>query len=451
MQSQAGTLLVDGGLLSEFQLKQALTTSVQVGGSLVQNTIRLGFLSSQQVANFFANRLQIPLVDGSQFDNLPAFITRLVPQDLVMEHRAIPIMLHQGMLHLAMSDPTDRAALEEISFSTGYSATPAAALDEEVEQAMARYYDIPPDENLSQPPAPEPMAQYSLPKASPVADSPVFAAGPPTLPPPLDEKDQASPVQRPTLEIYQPPSPDEDGELEEFFRSARKGMEAEFLERAQREPSDEPTLSSPSSLGAALAGLDQPESDDAAPTPTPVEEASSEDPAEDSFPVLHDLEKARELILAATERDEVARTLVRFCRTLMPRCLIFVIKRDILVGWMGAGESVDQKQVKGIMIPLSSPSVFRTVRETGTDYFGSLPHTTVNDIFLSALGDIQTRQALLIPVSVRHKPICIIYGDAGTQDGFTKDLSPVHLLVQDAAASFERIIISKKMGRVVTR
>ena len=68
-----------------------------------------------------------------------------------MAHRVVPVMLHQGVLHLAMSDPTDRAGLEEISFITGYSVAPVVASDSLIESAMARYYGIPPDEPTSRP------------------------------------------------------------------------------------------------------------------------------------------------------------------------------------------------------------------------------------------------------------------------------------------------------------
>ena len=130
---------------------------------------------------------------------------------------------------------------------------------------------------------------------------------------------------------------------------------------------------------------------------------------------------------------------------------MFIVKKDIMVGWMGGGEGITNRQVKGIMIPLNSPSVFRTVRETGTDYFGSFPKTTINDVFISALGDVRPRQVLLVPVTVRHKPICILYGDCGASPGFSQDLSPVHLLLTDVSQAFERMIIQAKLGRRVVK
>ncbi len=504
MQSEAGTLLVEGGLISEAQLQRALTASVNSGGGLVQNLIRLGATTGDRVAAFFASRLQLPLAQPSQFDNLPAFITRLVPIDVVMNHRTVPLMLHQGVLHMAISDPTNRAALEEISFITGYSASAVAAADELIEAAMARYYDIPPDDEM---PAIEPApGRNGGPLGPPRRAVPAhpagrdaFAAGPPPdeqpgpAAPPPDRTDPGdTPVatgpreDTPELEtavVVEPAS----GELADLFglerdrdvihltRPKRVPPTAESITDAIRQqvvpeaaaPPDQPA---PNSQQRPAPGAGEPEPppqqpglDENAPPSRPqatarstagfaVEpEAAGASAADDGLAPLRDAEAARNMIAEADDRDAVARTLLRYARTSLARVALFIVRKDLLVGWMGAGQGIDPKQVKGIMIPLSSPSVFRTVRETGTDYFGNLPRTTVNDIFLSALGDLRPRQVLLIPITVRHKPICILYGDCGTAAGFTQDLSGIHLIAEDASAAFEQLILQRKMGRLVKR
>jgi len=183
----------------------------------------------------------------------------------------------------------------------------------------------------------------------------------------------------------------------------------------------------------------------------PAEPPPEEPPPEPEFTPLADAGEARILIGEAKDRDQVAHILVRFALTFMPRVALFIVKKDIVIGWMGAGEGMSNRQIKGIMIPLNSPSVFRTVRETGTDYFGSIPKTTINDVFISALGDLRPRQVLLVPVTVRHKPICILYGDSGASPGFSKDLSPVHLILTDASQTFERMILNAKASRRVVK
>ncbi len=492
MQSEAGTLLIEGSVVDESQLQQALSATVGSGGTLIQNLIRLGFASDDQLASFFARRLQIPLAESTQFANLPAFITRLVPNDVVMTHRTVPIMLHQGVLHIAMSDPTDRAALEEISFITGYSASPVAAPDNLVESAMARYYGIPPDESIPVLESlPEPAAPPIQMPGDSVEASGTFAKGPAVQPDPPAHSPEKEPRETDSqLVVIEPAS----GELEELFgmgpsqekviqlTKQRKVETVSSITDAIRlhvdkethgdAPEEQPATArepkmseehpaadrlpvpafdqGPERIVDTLSGLPPltPPTDNTDPASGREEPAVS---PEDGFEPLGDSEEVRYLIGQASDRDKVARTLVRYAYSFMPRVVLFIVKKDILVGWMGAGEGISPQQVKGIMIPLNSPSVFRTVREAGTDYFGSLPRTTVNDIFLAALSDVRPKQILLIPVTVRHKPICILYGDCGTEPGFSKDLSSIHLIAQDASTAFEKIIIDRKMNRLVNR
>jgi hypothetical protein len=526
MHSDVGALLVEGGVISEQQLKHALTTVVQYSGTLVHNLIRLGYIADGELASFLSSKLKMPMAEKNQFENLPAFITRLVPNDTVVAHRLIPIMLHQGVLHVAMADPTDRAALEEIAFATGYKASPVVARNTLIEEAMARYYGIPPEDGALPPQAfqlppdpqttdvfPQPAEQEPPPaeeepeQPSPTAFSRTLDTLPAEEPPPEKPEGAEESVQPPDqgedqeagqeagleqakkrLEVVEK----EEDELEELFfglggedrgivhlthrkgevlhgsgtiadaiRSSQAGVEPppeeqkpgsaleSILFRARAEAETKRVGEEVDEVVKEHMQVTEAESGEHPPGPGEV--SDEELPAEPPFEPLTSGEDARILIGEAGDRDEVARILVRFALSIMPRIALFIVKRDIVVGWMGGGEGINSRQVKGIMIPLNSPSVFRTVRETGTDYFGSLPKTTVNDIFISALGDLRPRQILLVPVTVQHKPICILYGDCGSSPGFSKDLSPVHLLLADVSQAFERMILQAKMSRRVVK
>ncbi|HUU00725.1 MAG TPA: hypothetical protein VM425_04720 [Myxococcota bacterium] len=450
MNSEAGSLLVEGGRITEDQLQIVLGSVVQYGGSVIQNIVRLGLLADDELATFLADRLKVPMAEVEQFENLPAFLTRMISADLVLSHRAVPIMLHKGVLHVAMADPTDRAGLEEIAFATGYQVSPVIASYQLIENAMARYYGIPPeDEKL---PCPDTLLSQAgkTEHVEPPEDADrldegagAFEKGPwsrsnaalsdPIEPHGLPEQ---PPESRPTagaLQIVDRGSSD----LEElFFGLGREDRGVIHLTRV-KDTGVGPTAST---ITDALLG----QAEGSGFAPAQAELINVMKP-------LFSADEARNIISRAKDRDEVARGLVRFALAYLPRAALFIVKKDILVGWMGGGEDIYPNLIKGIMIPMNSPSVFRTVRETGTDYFGSLPRTTVNDIFISTLGDVRPRRVLLVPVTVRHKPICILYGDCGQEPGFAKDLSPIHLLVGDVSNSFERIILNKKMGRRIVR
>ncbi len=469
MNSEAGSLLVEGARITEDQLQIVLGSVVQYGGTVVQNIVRLGLLADDELAVFLADRLKVPMAEAGQFENLPAFLTRMISADLVLAHRAVPIMLHKGVLHVAMADPTDRAGLEEIAFATGYQVSPVIASYQLIENAMARYYGIPPeDEKL---PCPDTLLSQAgkTEHVEPPEDADrlderagAFEKGPwsrsnaalsdPIEPHVSPEQPPESPPTAGDLQVVDNGSSD----LEElFFGLGREDREVIHLTRVKDTNAGSVASTITGAVLGQTEGLGSPPAETTEEGIVDADVGHSEEPAQ-AGPIgvmkpLFSADEARSIISRAKDRDEVARGLVRFALAYLPRAALFIVKKDILVGWMGGGEGIYPNLVKGIMIPMNSPSVFRTVRETGTDYFGSLPRTTVNDIFISALGDVRPRRVLLVPVTVRHKPICILYGDCAQEPGFAKDLSPIHLLVGDVSNSFERIILNKKMGRRVVR
>lgn len=459
MHPDTGSMLVEAGLISEGQLQQGLTTAVQYGGTLVQNLIRLGHISDLELARFLSSKLKLPMAEESQFENLPAFITRLVPSDLVLAHRLVPIMLHAGVLHVAMADATDRSALEEIGFATGYRAAPVVAPFNLIERAMARYYGIPPEERS----IPEEIlrriqsrGQHGEPPREQAPDEPPASDPPPPVEPAPDESLLRQPPPAPVapasarrgLEVVE----NDANELEElFFGLGREDPGVVHLTRRKDGAVVPRSGTIADAIRAQAHSYERDEDRDEEPEERDEEPGHHDAPEAEAIHPLHHSETARIMLREASDRDQVARILMRFGLSYLHRVALFIVRKEILVGWMGAGEDLTSRRVKGIMVPLGPPSVFRTVRETSTDYFGSLPRTVVNDVFISAMGEIRPRQILLIPVTVRHKPICILYGDCGSASGFEKDLSPVHLLVHDVAAAFERIILRNKMNRRVIR
>lgn len=541
MHSEVGNLLLEAGILDEDGLQQVLGSLVQYGGNFVQNLVRLGLVEEERLVAFLSRRLGLSRVEDNQLDNLPAFLTRMVTADLVLAHRLVPVMLHEGQLYLAMSDPTDRVGLEEVAFATGYRTRPVVAGDTIIQQAMARYYGIPPESNpllVATAPAYEQADRQEQQRHQ---GGEVFTSGPP---PTLAEGTQSASLQEPStsgqasatgqatdrtadqpeqlLEKRRRQRKREAGEdLEELFANQRGDKQQEVVPLTRKketsqaassiseallehtgitEPEDILVLTAPKKQGKPppAAGRSEPEpSGDAhfsaaaepaaiahqpaepqttaehkpatAPeaavtaqpssqrqspadeiTSPPETAAGGED--EEPVPLIVDSESLRQALEQARERDEIARLLVGFALTFMPRVVLFVVRRELLVGWLGAGHDMNTAQVKGIMVPLNAPSVFKTVYDTQTDYFGSLPRTTINDVFIAALGPVRPSRVLLIPVSVHHKPVAILYGDCGSRSGFDHDLSPLHLAMYDVARAFEKLILEKKKsGRRIIR
>jgi len=140
-----GDMLLKAGIIHEFQLNSALSFQRQLGGRLGASLIRLGYLNEETLLKFLAEQLNLTRVDLDA-TSVPDNIIKLVPVDKALEFSAVPFGLKDvnGVKHLfvAMSDPTNLVAIDEIKFVSGYQVRPAVASEDSVIRAIKRYYGI---------------------------------------------------------------------------------------------------------------------------------------------------------------------------------------------------------------------------------------------------------------------------------------------------------------------
>ncbi|MFH1811951.1 MAG: hypothetical protein ABIJ09_24650 [Pseudomonadota bacterium] len=138
-----GEILIEGGVIDEEQLNSALAYQRQWGHRLGVAMVAKGFISEGLLTKVLSESLGIPMVDLSRV-SISKDSLRLVPVGLCESHDLIPIDLkiEKGRKHLtvAMSDPLNLAALEELEFTTGATVHPVLAQISSINQAVQRYY-----------------------------------------------------------------------------------------------------------------------------------------------------------------------------------------------------------------------------------------------------------------------------------------------------------------------
>ena len=135
-----GKLLVSAHLITEEQLQKALLTQKKEGGRLGTILVKLGSVDEERLLKFLSQQYHIPPVDLSKFTIDPA-VVKLVPADVVQKYQVIPIKRSGAVLSLAMVDPTDIFAIDDIKFMTGYDVEPMVASEGAVLAALSKYYD----------------------------------------------------------------------------------------------------------------------------------------------------------------------------------------------------------------------------------------------------------------------------------------------------------------------
>jgi len=137
-----GELLIKNQIITEGQLAEALRAQHLFGGRLGTNLVELGYLSEQALTQFLSGQLNIPAVASAQLDSVPEKALTLVPRATAEKYRVVPVSVSGRKLRVAMADPTDLKAIDEVSFATGCSVQPLVAPELLITYALEKHYGI---------------------------------------------------------------------------------------------------------------------------------------------------------------------------------------------------------------------------------------------------------------------------------------------------------------------
>lgn len=134
-----GDLLIDAGLITKDQLDKALQLQKVTGKKLGELLIDEGFVKEEQIIEVLEFQLGIPHLDLEKYFINPE-MPRLISEKLARRHMLIPVKKERGNLIVAMSDPLNIFAIDDIKIATGMEVIPAISTRQNIENAINRYY-----------------------------------------------------------------------------------------------------------------------------------------------------------------------------------------------------------------------------------------------------------------------------------------------------------------------
>jgi type IV pilus assembly protein PilB len=140
MSERLGELLVRENLISLAELKKAQQDQRQSGDRLAYTLTKLGLVGEKDLTRFMSRYYGVPAINIDEFE-IDDDVIKLLPRDLAHRHQVLPINRAGSTLIVAMSDPSNLAAVDDIKFSTGYNVEVVVASDEAIRSAIERYYD----------------------------------------------------------------------------------------------------------------------------------------------------------------------------------------------------------------------------------------------------------------------------------------------------------------------
>ncbi len=139
MDNRLGELLIRAGLIREEQLQEALVSQREQGGRLGSNLVKLGFVDEHRLVDFLSRHFGVPSVDLNQID-VDDTVIQIIPADVARKYTILPVSKAGSRVTLAMIDPTNVFAMDDIKFMTGYDVEPVVASEPSLRRAIDRYY-----------------------------------------------------------------------------------------------------------------------------------------------------------------------------------------------------------------------------------------------------------------------------------------------------------------------
>jgi type IV pilus assembly protein PilB len=139
MPVRIGELLLKEKRISAEQLQEALNYQRTNGGKLGANLVKLGYVKDEEITALLSKQYGVPSIALSQFEIDPAVI-KLVPGDTARKYQIVPLSRAGATLTIAMTDPTNVFAMDDVKFMTGYNVEPVVASETAVLDSIEKYY-----------------------------------------------------------------------------------------------------------------------------------------------------------------------------------------------------------------------------------------------------------------------------------------------------------------------
>jgi type IV pilus assembly protein PilB len=140
LNDRIGELLVQKNLLSEEQLRRAKEEARTQGTRIGYQITKLGFVEEEKLAEAVSTQYGVPTIELDDFE-VDAEVIGLIPEDVATKHTILPVNRAGSTLIVAMGDPSNIFAIDDVKFLTGYNVEVVVAAEEAIKRAIERYYD----------------------------------------------------------------------------------------------------------------------------------------------------------------------------------------------------------------------------------------------------------------------------------------------------------------------
>jgi len=426
MSKKLGERLVEAGIITEGHLQRALTAQRVFGGHLGTSLLELGYLDEETLGEALSGIAGVPYADFDTLSRIPYSVVRALPARLVEKHKVVPLKLEGKTLHLAMINPKNLLALDEISFVTGYRIVPMVSPEARILQVLEKYYNLPRDQRQVDLTRELAKLRSRRQKLQPLVSTQVALDGGMRPRRALARVAAATgaPPASPRADHTAEPSPDH-WEKYGYGKSWREV--ADMIEGADPDSPEGEEADTKPQRAAGRADL--------APKATQPP------------PTLEDV--SRELT-AATNVEAVMKPVIDYVSARLPRVLVFVVRGNVAEGWAGKGWTLSDPVIRSLRIPVGpeSESLLSLASGPKPYYLGPVSNARSAIGFYTRLGLSIPRTVLLIPITVKNKVSAYLYADGADSEILAIDLPALLSVSLRAGLALQILVLRRKILKI---
>ncbi|MBN9685989.1 MULTISPECIES: general secretion pathway protein GspE [unclassified Corallococcus] len=488
-----GELLVKDGLVSAAGLEEALESQVVHGGRLGTNLVELGLLSEQDLAKALGRLHNCAYASGEMVPDPKA--VALVNPNEADDKEYLPMRADATRLSVAVVNPHDFTTLDAIAFKTGKRVVPVVIPEFRMNQLLRRHAKAfrqlrAIDMNAVRP-RPAKGAAAELQKAAErppdlmseeefqsvyaqalrggsdaeadVLEGEIIITGEEVVEAPVATPPQGRPAMpaqarpgapvppRVDIPAHIAPSVPVQGVPAQAARAAstvgqgapKQGVPSHVAAQAGAQGVPAHVVAQAGAQGvpahvAAQAGAAGAMPPGAAPNPPVAAMPVAPPPTPLTFP------EAQAELGRSSDREDVARTVLRFAMGKWRRCLLLSVQGNLVTGWHGMGQGVSDEGVRRIGVPLRDQSTFRLVRDLRSHFVGPVKRDAAMGMFYRLIGGGFPSTAVILPLLVRGKVVHLLYVDNGAEQFTPPDVGELLILSQGVGRSYEAMMRRRK-------
>ena len=421
-----GELLVADGVIGGRDLREALRLQRHAGGLLGTNLLERGSVSEPQLLGALGKHLRSSTISGVRLRRIPREVIQKIPADIARRYRVVPFQILGTSLRVAAIDPSKAMLVENaIRSRSSLRVRAYVALECRIEEALKKYYGHaaqPRIEALTRRLQRQPAttAPWSWPRERA-----------PELPQPTD----ALHVEE---ELLRDPPPQKPSSWEDRIIISTQASDEALTEVHMDSGGVEAEAPKFNSGAYVVEPAKEQTQEKKRPAPRTIPPLSSVEPEER-------LREAGLLLKRPLTKNQIAQVVLEFCEPYLERRVLFLQRRDRVVGWKATGEQIDQHALQLFWVRSDTPSVFYPLTRGAEFWMGPMPPFDTNRPFEALLGGETPRECAVVPIELRRRAVAYIYGDNRQNAIGQVPLKQLRRLAAKAGLAFELCILRSKM------